>query len=176
MEADPAPGVGAHVVRTQAVGLHGIVGPFDPSQEEWCEYAERLSHYFIANDIVGEEKRRAVLLTVVGPATYRLLKTLASPKKLDELLFAKLVDLAMKHFNPKPSSIVKWFEFNSRRQKEGESIAAYVAELRKIAEHCEYGAVLNDMLRDRLVCGTCNKGTQLRLLLQVDLTFGSGGC
>ena len=171
MEADPAPGVGALAVRTQAVGLHGVVGPFDPSQEEWCEYAERLSHYFVANDIAGEEKRRAVLLTVVGPTTYRLLNTLASPKRLDELLFAELVDLAMKHFNPKPSPIIKRFEFNSRRQKEGESIAAYVAELRKIAEHCEYGAVLNDMLRDRLVCGTCNKGTQRRLLLQVDLTF-----
>ena len=46
----------------------------------------------------------------------------------------------------------------------------YIAELRKIAEHCKYGAVLND-LRHRLVCGTCNKGTQRRLLLQVDLTF-----
>ena len=63
-EADPAPGVGAPAVRTQAVGLHGVVGPFDPSQEEWCEYTERLSHYFVANDIVGEEVRRAVLLTV----------------------------------------------------------------------------------------------------------------
>ena len=50
-------------------------------------------------------------------------------------------------------------------------IAVYVAELRKIAEHCEYGEVLSDMLRDRLVCGTNNKGIQRRLLLQTELTF-----
>ena len=159
------------VLPTPAVGLHGVVAPFEPSKEEWCEYSERLAHYFVANDIVSVEKMRAILLTVVGPATYRLLKTLASPKKLNELRFADLVDLASKHYNPKPSPIVKRFEFNSRTQKEGESIAVYVAELRKIAEYCEYGGVLNEMLRDRLVCGTSNKGIQRRLLQQAELTF-----
>ena len=47
----------------------------------------------------------------------------------------------------------------------------YVAELRKIVEHCEYGPVLSVMLRDRLVCGTSNKGIQRRLLLQTDMMF-----
>ena len=65
-----------------AVGLHGTVSAFDPSQEEWREYAERLVHYFVANCIEAEEKKRAILLTAVAPGTYRLLKTLASPKKL----------------------------------------------------------------------------------------------
>ena len=82
------------IVPTPAVGLHGAVGPFELSKEEWCEYSERLAHYFIANDIVSVEKMRAILLAVVGPATYRLLNTLASPKKLDELRFTDLVDLA----------------------------------------------------------------------------------
>ena len=47
----------------------------------------------------------------------------------------------------------------------------HVAELRKIAEHCDYGEVLSNMLRDRLVCGTNNKAIQRRLLLKADLTF-----
>ena len=81
------------------------------------------------------------------------------------------MDLAGKYFSPRPSPIVKRFEFNSRRQKEGESIATYVAELRKIAEHCDFGAVLSDMLRDRLVCGTVHKGIQRRLLVETALTF-----
>ena len=41
-------------------------------------------------------------------------QTSQSPKKLDELSFAELVDLAAVHFNPKPSPIVKSYEFNSR--------------------------------------------------------------
>ena len=83
-----------------AVGLHGAAGVFDSSREEWSEYAERLGHYFVANDIASEEKRRAILLTAVGPTTYRLLKTLASPLKLDEFTFQGLVDLAGKYFSP----------------------------------------------------------------------------
>ncbi|CAI8026528.1 hypothetical protein GBAR_LOCUS15235 [Geodia barretti] len=101
---------------TPAVSLLGVIGPFDPTQEEWREYAERLVHYFVANDIASEGKQRAILLTAVGPGTYRLLKTLASPKKLDELTVTQLVDLASKHYNPKPSPIVKRFEFNCRSQ------------------------------------------------------------
>ena len=102
---------------TPAASVFGVVGPFDPTQEEWREYVERLVHYFIANDIVSAEKKRAILLTDVGPGPYRLLKTLVSPKRLDELTVTELVDLASKHYNPKPSPIVKRFEFNCRSQR-----------------------------------------------------------
>ena len=158
----PAPGPVSVAVVAAPVALQGVIGTFDSAQEDWCEYTERLMYYFVASDITSEDKRRAILLTVVGPNAYRLLKTLASPKRLEELRFSELVELAKKHYNPKPSPIVKRFEFNSRSQEEGETIAVYVAELRKIAEHCEYGEVLSDMLRDRLVCGTSNKGIQRR--------------
>ena len=60
------------------VGLHGTVGAFKFSQEERNEYAEWLVHYFMANDIEAEEKRCAILLTAVGPGTYRLIKTCLS--------------------------------------------------------------------------------------------------
>ena len=53
----------------------------------------------------------------------------------------------------------------------GETVATFVAELRKIAQYCEYGVVLSDMLRDCLVCGIRDKGVQCRLLRETDLTF-----
>ena len=145
--------------------------PFTHHRSGASSYAERLVHYFVANDIEAEEKRRSILLTAVGPSTYRLLKTLASPKKLEEFTFKELVKLAASHFDPKPSPIVKHFEFNSRCQKKGETIAVFVAELRKIAEHCDFWPVLSDMLRDRLVCGTNVKTIQRRQLVEPGLTF-----
>ena len=39
------------------------------------------------------------------------------------------------------------YTFNKRIQKEGESIAEFVAELRKLSEHCDFDN-LEDMLRD----------------------------
>jgi len=57
------------------------------------------------------------------------------------------------HYNPRPSEIVQRYKFNSRTRKNGETVADFVAESKKIAQHCEYGATLSQMLRDRLVCG-----------------------
>ena len=94
-----------------------------------------MEHYFTANDIASSEKRRAILLNAVGATTYRLIRTLVAPAKVSEISFDNIVDRAR---NPKPSPIVKRFEFNTRRQKENESVAVYVAELRKIAEYCEF--------------------------------------
>ena len=63
----------------RVTGFVGVVSPFDGNQEEWAEYAERLEHYFTANDIVDIAKRRAILLNGVGAPTYRLIKTLSLP-------------------------------------------------------------------------------------------------
>ena len=74
------------------------------------------------------------------------------------------------HYHPRPSIIVQRYTFNSRSRKEGESIAMYVAELKKLSMECEYGDSLNEMIRDRLVCGV-NDGRIQRLLAEPDLTF-----
>ena len=94
-----------------------------------------------------------------------------SPDKVTDFTFSVLVQKARAHFNPKPSPIVKRHEFNTRRQGGNEAVATYVAELRKIAEFYDYGPVLSDMLRDRLVCGIHNKVIQRRLLQETALTF-----
>ena len=39
-----------------------------------------------------------------------------------------------------------------------------MVELRPLSQHCEYGDSLEEMLRDRLVCGVNHKRTQQRLL------------
>ena len=94
-----------------------------------------------------------------------------SPKKPTEFKIDELIDIVRKHHDPKPSAIVQRFRFNSRNRHTGESIAAYAAQLRQLAEHCDYGTTLNDMLRDRLVCGVDDLRIQRRLLAEPQLTF-----
>lgn len=47
----------------------------------------------------------------------------------------------------------------------------FVAELRRLTEYCDFGASLDDMLRDRLVCGINDERIQRRLLGEPTLTF-----
>ena len=64
-----------------------------------------------------------------------------------DVTFKEMVERVRNYFNPKPSPIIKQYEFNTNKQKEGEAVAEHVAPLRKIAEYCEYTVpILNDML------------------------------
>ena len=56
------------------------------------------------------------------------------------------------------------------RHKE-ETRAHFVAELRALAEFCNYDETLNNMHRDRIVCGVRDKHIQQRLLAEGNLTL-----
>ena len=63
------------------------------------------------------------------------------------------------------------YKFHSRIHQPGESITAFVAELRKLTEFCEFGDTVNEMLRDRFVAGLNNTCIQHHLLAETTLTF-----
>ena len=134
--------------------LLGRLDQFDPEQE-WPQYMERLIQFFEANDITGDKaaKCRATFLSVIGPAPYKLLRSLIAPTKPTDKTFEELVAVLTKHYSPQPSEVMQRFRFNSRSRKEGESVAAYVAELCRLAEFCNFGTTLDKMLRDQLVWG-----------------------
>ena len=151
---------------------HGAVGEFNSDLEDWVSYTERLVQYFVANGISEEgDKRRAILLSSCGPTTYQLLRNLVAPGKPTDKSFTQIVELVRDHHQPRPSTIVQRFNFHTRSQKPGEKISEFVAQLRKLSEHCSFGEGLQDMLRDRLVCGCKDHRLQCKLLAETDLTF-----
>ena len=87
----------------------GTFCEFDSANEDWTSYTERLQQYFMANEIVAEEKQRAILLSCCGPHTYQLIKNLAAPAKPPEKTFVEIVKLVKDHLNPRPSTIVQRF-------------------------------------------------------------------
>ena len=82
-----------------------------------------------------------------------------------------LVEVLKKHFEPKPLIIAERFTFHRRNQSPTESILKYMAELRRLAVHYEFGNYLDQALRDRLVCGLRSENIQKRLLTEADLTL-----
>ena len=78
---------------------------------------------------------------------------LAPTAKPEDKNFEELVSLVERHKNPKPSVIVRRYNFNSHIRKPEETVAEYVVQLRKLAEYCAFGSDVEDMLRDRIVCG-----------------------
>jgi hypothetical protein len=72
---------------------------------------------------------------------------------------------------PKPIVIAERFRFHKRNQLQCESVNAYIAELRKLTEFCEFELNLNDTLRDRFVCGLRNDQIQKKLLTIRELSL-----
>ncbi len=123
--------------------------------ENWKNYTEVLEQFFIVNEI-PKDKKVPALLSLIGGKTYSLLRNLTSPEEPKSKGYDALVELLTNHLLPKPLVIAERFRFHKRDQREGESLNVYVAELRKLTEHCNFGVTLNDALRDRLVCGIRN--------------------
>ena len=149
----------------------GHIGSFNPTVEDWTAYAERIEHYFLANGITDATKKRSILLTVCGPTTYQLIRDLLPLVNPTEKTFAQLVAVVKEHQYPSPSVILRRYTFFTRRQQPDESISNFVAQLRKLAHHCEFGATLDDMLRDRLVCGYRDRRLKFKLLSDPELTL-----
>lgn len=151
-------------------GYIGKIEPFDEGIEKWSSYQERLEEYFAVNDIANDKKVSA-LLTLLGGKTYSLLRNLTAPDKPSTKNYEDLTALLKNHLSPKPLIIAERFRFHKRNQHEGETATQYVAELRKLAEYCNFGNNLNDSLRDRFVCGLKAENIQKRLLSEANLTL-----
>ena len=115
-----------------ATAVYGRMQPFVNDTESISAYLERLHLYFEANSIAAE-KKVSVLLTVIGAENYTLLRGLVSPTLPKDKTFDELEAVLKAHFEPKALVIAERFRFYRRDQGAEESIANFVAPLRKFA-------------------------------------------
>ncbi|XP_064469269.1 uncharacterized protein K02A2.6-like [Ornithodoros turicata] len=149
----------------------GHIEEFDPSSpERWDAYESRLTFYLEANGITDPARKRAVFLSVCGAATFDLVQSLLAPATPETKSFSQILATLKEHFAPQPSEIVCRNAFYRRNQGAGESVALFIAELRRLAQKCNFPN-LEEMLRDRLVCGLVDENLQNRLFAKKKLTF-----
>ena len=91
----------------------------------------------------------------------------AESKENPETLIQKFTE----HCNPQKNVVVERHLFNSRSQKPSESVESFLSDLRKMALNCEYCTLVNDLLRDRIVCGCHNQEARMQMLKEGDLTL-----
>jgi hypothetical protein len=124
---------------------------------------------------VEEELQAAAFLSMVGPKTYTLIKSLLTPEKPEKQSLTELTTVLQNHYSPVPLEIVERFKFQKRTQKQGESCAQYLASLKELSATCNFGAGLSDRLRDQFVCGLhmSHESIQKKLLTESGLTLDS---
>ena len=143
---------------------------FDPAVESVDDYKERFDFYCTAAG-VRQDRCKALFLARVGREVFSKVKTLASPRPLTELDLPQIVELMKEHYKKDTIEIAERFKFFKRVQQEQETLANYLAELRKLAKNCNFGGYLDTALRDQLVCGLRDRKIQRELLCIPNLTL-----
>lgn len=144
-------------------------------------FIKRLENYFNINEITKENKKKELLIHCIGAKTLQLLINLVSPEKPESKTYEELKGTLMQHLMPLPNEIGEQHRFSRRIQSEGESIAEFVAELKKLSKYCNFtcsnckASTNNCHLRLQFISGLQNTKILERLLLlkQSENTFQS---
>ncbi|KAF2883189.1 hypothetical protein ILUMI_22989 [Ignelater luminosus] len=119
-----------------AAAIHiGNVGSLSESNPagNWTIYQERLKQFFVANG-VAQDRKVAVLLTLIGSKAYGVLRDICDPQKPSELSYDSLCQKLTQQF----------------------SIQTSFARVKKTATECQFGSVLDEKVKDKFVTGLIN--------------------
>lgn len=149
---------------------HQQLPDFDDERDNWKAYVIKAEAYFEATGVTESAKKRALLVAALSTRTVQILAGRVAPKKPNSLEYEDVVKVLDEFFDPKRHEITESFRFFNRCQLDGESVQEFITEIRRIADNCNFGTMLDRMLRDRIVCGIRSSALQKQLLTKKDLS------
>ena len=109
-----------------------------------------------------------MFLNIAGEQAFEVYNTFCfDEKEVDDLKV--LIDKFEANCNPKRNITYERHLFNTRVQNVGETIDAYVIELKIQAKSFEFGALCDELNRDRIVVGKRDDAVRSRLLRETEL-------
>ncbi|GBM36856.1 hypothetical protein AVEN_82843-1 [Araneus ventricosus] len=132
----------------------------------------RFERYRIASGLSGKTGNELVnsLLYIMGEQAEDIFSSfgLSETEQAD-------FDTALKKFNDhfvvKKIAIFEIAQFSKRIQLDAESVNTFITAFYTLTEHCEYGALHDELIRGRIVVGIRDKNLSEKLQLHSDLTL-----
>lgn len=108
--------------------------------------------HFVANKLTEEKTKTAILLSSLGPATYKLLRDLSFPALPKEKTFDELCAMLNTQYNYQMSTWKERRKFFELKQID-ESVTEWYAKVRKNAVNCQFAGSLTEQLKNKFVTG-----------------------
>ena len=143
--------------------------PFDGRPENWQKWRQRFERYRTGTAL-EEGKLVSTFLYSMGYVADDILATLTG---IDEATTAYTDLLAAfdAHFGGRKNTIFARVKFNRRVKRVGETVDNFIQDLHKLAEDCEYGALKDELIRDRIVVGVTDDDLSNLLQTKANLTL-----
>ena len=158
--------------------MEGFVKPSQISfegnvAENWRRFKQKYQIFVVAS---GYEKKSnkekwCMLLNsmLLGEQAIEVYNTFTNGEEEERDDPAVLMEKFEAYCNPKRNITYERHLFNTHMQSANETIDAYVTELRLQAKNCEFGALCNELIRDRIVVGIRDDAVRSRLLREAEL-------
>ena len=130
----------------------------------WEMWLRLFNDHLLAHnlDTVPEKRKLAILRSSLGAEGYRICADLCSEA---DISYDVTISRLEQRFQPPPSQILTRVQFNRRVQQSSEDTAQFATALRALAAKCGYpDAILNELVRDRVVAGCRDEKIRERLL------------
>ena len=133
--------------------------------EDWPRWIRRFERFRVASGLTAKDEAIQVntLIYNMGDQADDILISFSlseDDKKKYEIVKGKFES----HFVKRRNTIFERARFNQRRQEEDESVDSFITDLYGLSEHCSYGAIRDEMIRDRLVVGLRDAALSEKLL------------
>jgi len=148
--------------------------PFNFSRpEEWTKWSRRFERFRKASglDQKDDEAQVNTLIYSMGDEADDILRSFTALSEEDKKKYEPVVAQFEAHFVKRRNIIFERARFNMRKQEEGEPVDAFITSLYALAEHCGYGSLHDEMIRDRIVVGIRNSQLSEKLQLDSGLTL-----
>ena len=140
--------------------------------DEWPRWIQRFERFRVASGLQEKTQETQVntLVYSMGTEAEDILHsfTLTEAQRKD---YTRVVSKFEEYFVKKRIIIYERAKFNQRKQNEGESVDMFITSLHSLAEHCSYGNLKEEMIRDRIVVGLLDTALSEKLQLDSDLTL-----
>ena len=145
---------------------------FDFVATKWPAWKQRFMRFRQASDLVSksEERQLNMLIYCMGDKSEDIFQSFNladdDAKKFD-IVLQKFDD----HFVIEKNIIFERAKFNMRCQEPGEPAESFITTLHKLSEHCNYGPLRDELIRDRIVAGIRDSKLSERMQLDAKLTL-----
>src|ERR1043165_4868835 len=133
---------------------------------EWKRFKSQWANFEVASDLEekSSSKRAAVFLACIGTEAYEAFQTMDFATEKDRSDIEKVIEAFERHCVGEVNVTYERYVFNRRMQDVGETFDSFMSDLRRLIKSCEYGALDESILRDRIVIGIRDDATRRKLL------------
>ena len=138
----------------------------------WEFFKQRWDDYEIAIGLRNQESqvRLSTLRSIMGSECLQILKNLGLSEE-ESSSVAEVLSVLERYFRHQKNVVFKRFKFNSSFQLPNETVDSYINNLWYLASTCEFGALTDELNRDRLVIGVKDSSLKERLRREQNLTL-----